>query len=156
MVISSAFSREPGVAEPQVAVEETHSAVTTGSRRCRALCSPRRPSGSGGSSLKIQVPALPLRADRVWSGGCEARLTNGFLLMLNSSVILAWTRVRGPLIREGGHRPWFEPWLSVTSGTSSFLSLSFSVCKVADVRDYFGKFCKDLETIYEDTSIVPV
>lgn len=124
MVISSAFSGELGVTEPQVAVEETHSSVTTGSRTCRAPCSPRCPSGSGGSSLKTQVPALPLRAERVWRGGREVRLASGFLLMLNSHVILAGTWAQEPLVREGGgHRPWFEPWLTVTLGTSSFLSL---------------------------------
>lgn len=64
-------------------------------------------------------------------------------------MILAWTPVRGPLVRKGGgHRPWCESWLNMTSGTSSFLSLSFPVCKVVDVRDCFGKFCKDLEIRY--------
>lgn len=64
-------------------------------------------------------------------------------------MIPAWTPARGPLVREGGgHRPWCESWLTVTLGTSSFLSLSFPVCKVVDVRDCFGKFCKDLEIRY--------
>lgn len=101
---------------------------------------PRGPAGAGPQPLCERSGREVVAAKR----GSQMAFCWCSVLM-----ILAWTPARGPLVREGGgHRPWCESWLTVTLGTSSFLSLSFPVCKVVDVRDCFGKFCKDLEIRY--------